>query len=345
MPTIDPGRGEHDDHVADLPALLLLPGLGRQPCLPRGALAGSLSLGTGADPTQWGSGSRIARSTLERGKQPGRHPDRPAGMEPAQSVASSGCRWSSKNSEAPPSATRTGSGPWRTTSPRTRRQGSEVVAVVERDGQGHRRAHPPGQLGQRDPAPPRVRHAREHRGADLDVAAGHGPGRPGRRRRVLHRQPGRHHHGQRPHQGQDQRGQGRPTARGARCGQGPGGRGVPGSLRRARDHHARAWGLRCDRGRPGRRPRRRRLRDLHRRHRRVHRRPADRARGAPHQPDLVRRDARDGGDRGTRADAAGRRVRRATTTSHCTYGAASPGSRAPGWWRRMQTWKKPSSPR
>ena len=33
-----------------------------------------------------------------------------------------------------------------------------------------------------------------------------------------------------------------------------------------------------------------------------------------------------------------------TTTSRCTSGAVSPGSPAPGSWRRMQTWKKPSSP-
>ena len=118
-----------------------------------------------------------------------------------------------------------------------------------------------------------------------------------------------HHHRQRPHPGQDQGGQGRSPARGARRREGAGRGRVPGRLRGAGDHHPRPRRVRRDRGGPGRRPRRRRVRDLHGRHRRVHGRSADRARGAPDQPDLVRRDARDGGDRRAGADAAGRRVR------------------------------------
>ena len=109
--------------------------------------------------------------------------------------------------------------------------------------------------GQHHPAAPRVRHARQHRRAHLHVAAGHGAGRPRRRGRVLHRQPGRHHHRQRPHPGQDPRGQGRPPARGPRRGQGARSRRLPGGVDRARDHHPRPRRLRRHGRGAGRRPR------------------------------------------------------------------------------------------
>ena len=60
------------------------------------------------------------------------------------------------------------------------------------------------------------------------------------------------------------------------------------------DHDAGAWGLRHDRGGPGRGPRRRRLRDLQRRRRRLHRRPAHRAHRAQGRPHHQRGDAGDG---------------------------------------------------
>ena len=85
--------------------------------------------------------------------------------------------------------------------------------------------------------------------------------------------------------------------------------GFQGVSERAGDHDAGPGRLRRHRRSAGRRPRRRRLRDLHRRHRGLHGRSPHRARGAPHQPDLVRRDARDGGDRRPGAHAARRRVR------------------------------------
>ncbi len=262
-----------------------------------------------------------------------------------QSVASAGCRWSCRSSVGPRSATPIGSGRSPTTSRGTRREGLRRGGRGQRHGEDDRRAHPPGQHRQHDPAAPRVRHARQHRGADLDVAAGDGAGRPRRRGAVVHREPGRHHHRRRPHAGQDQGGQGRSPPRGPRRRQGAGGRRLPGRLGRPRDHHPRPRRVRRHRRGAGRHPRRRRVRDLHRCHGRVHRRPPAGARGPPHQPDLVRRDARDGCFGRPGADARAPSSSPATTTSRCTYAAASPGSPVPGWWRRMQTWKTPSSPR
>ena len=68
-------------------------------------------------------------------------------------------------------------------------------------------------------------------------------------------QPGRHHHRQRPHPGQDPRGQGRPPARGPGGRSGPGGGRLPGRVDRARDHHAGSGRLRRHRRGPGGRPR------------------------------------------------------------------------------------------
>ena len=62
---------------------------------------------------------------------------------------------------------------------RTRRQGSDVVAVVSAMGKTTDDLIHLANTVSTDPAAPRVRHARQHGRADLDVAAGHGAGRPG----------------------------------------------------------------------------------------------------------------------------------------------------------------------
>ena len=104
------------------------------------------------------------------------------------------------------------------------------------DGQGDRQPHRPGQRGVVHPARPGDGHAPDHRRAQEHGARLHGPGRPRHRRRLLHRQPGRHHHRQRPRQGQDPRGQGRPGPGGPRRGQGLRGGGLPGRVDREGDH-------------------------------------------------------------------------------------------------------------
>ena len=58
---------------------------------------------------------------------------------------------------------------------------------------------------------------------------------------------------------------------------------------------------------------------------------------------LLRRDDGDRRDRRARADAALGRVRAAPRACRCTFVRVSPGSQAPGLWRRTPLWKKPSS--
>ena len=125
----------------------------------------------------------------------------------------------------------------------------------------------------------------------------HGAGRPWRRGRQLHRQPGRHHHRRRPHQGQDPGGAGRPGARRRGRRQGGRRRRLPGRLHRAGDHHPRPGRLRHHGGGAGGGVQGRFLRDLHRRDRRVQRRPPHRPPGPQADPPQLRRDAGDGGQR------------------------------------------------
>ena len=104
---------------------------------------------------------------------------------------------------------------------RTRREGTEVVAVVSAMGKTT------DDLIRLADSVSSVQPPREY---DMLVSTGerismsllvHGAGRAGCRGGVVHREPGRHHHRQRPQPGQDPRGQGGPPARGPGGGRGP----------------------------------------------------------------------------------------------------------------------------
>ena len=204
----------------------------------------------------------------------------PAGsVRPA--VALVWCRSSAARRSPIPSA----SARWPTTSPARRRRGDEVVLVVvsamgkETDEllrlAGEVSADPPG---------PRDGHA-DHRGR----AQGHrrcvcmALARPRRRRRQLHRQPGRVHHRHQPHERQDPRGAARPhPRRRSRPGRVPvvgGAQGVSTERdvtflgRGGSDTTAVALAHALER---------RRVRALHRRVGRLHGRPPPGARGAQH---------------------------------------------------------------
>ena len=85
----------------------------------------------------------------------------------------------------------------------------------ERHGQGDRRADPPGRRRVQGPSGPGDGHAHHRRRAQGHRPALHGPARPRRAGRQLHRQPGRVHHRRRPHQRQDRRAPPRAARRGA----------------------------------------------------------------------------------------------------------------------------------
>ena len=221
MPTIAPATTTTMIDVADLLAALLAPGLGGQPCLPRGALAGSLLAGHGR---QTLPNPRVGLgSPRSAGGAPGSGPDE------ARSRLRDGARAVCSLVRMPLVVQKFGG-----TSvgdadriravadhiARTRRQGSDVVAVVSAMGKTtDELIHLADSVSATQPP-------REY---DMLVSTGERISMSllvmaladlGRRRRVLHREPGRHHHRQRPHPGQDQGGQGRPPARGAGRGEG-----------------------------------------------------------------------------------------------------------------------------
>ena len=154
-----------------------------------------------------------------------------------------------------------------------------------------------------------------------------------------------HHHRQRPRQGQDPRGQGRPGPRRAGRGQGLRRRRLPGHLDRARRSPPSAGAAPTPP--PWRWPRRSSADSCE-----IYTdvtgvfsadpRIVPQARKLAQGP--LRRDAGDGRRRRPGAGAALGRVRPQPPRRRCTCAPASPGSRAPGSPRRSRTWKTRSSP-
>ena len=297
--------------VADLLAALLLLGLGGQPGFPGRALTGSLVAGHGPRPYPIPEGASDRPAAARR--PAGLPQDRPAtdwraGGSAVCSLVRMPLVVQKFGGTSVGDADRIRAVADHIA--RTRRAGHRGGGRGQRHGQDHRRPDPPGQLGQRHPAAPRVRHAREHRRAHLHVAACAWPwptwaSTPSSftgsqvgiitdddhtRAKILEVKGDR-------------------LREALAAGKVPVVAGFQGVSADSRDHHAGTRRLRRHGGGARRRTRRRRLRDLHRRHRGVHGGPPDRARGPPDQPDLLRRDARDGGHRRTGPDAARRRVR------------------------------------
>ena len=214
---------------------------------------------------------------------------------------------------------------------RTRRAGNDVVVVVSAMGKTT------DDLIRLADEVSAVQPPREY---DMLVSSGerismallvHGPGRPRGRRRLLHRQPGRDHHRHRPHPGQDPRGPGRPPPRGpgrrAGCPVVAGFQGVSTdrdvtTLGRGGSDTT-AVALAAALGRRG-------LRDLHRRDRGLQRRPPGRARRPAGWPGSASRRCSRSPPPAAGCCSCARSSSPATTTSPCTSGPASPGSRAPG---------------
>ena len=100
-----------------------------------------------------------------------------------------------------------------------RREGHPVVAVVSARGDTTDELIELAKEISDEPAGAGDGHAAVHRRADLRRPGGHGHPRPGVRRHLADRVPGRHRHRHRAHQGQDPRHQAGPRAAGARRGQ------------------------------------------------------------------------------------------------------------------------------
>ena len=332
--------------VADLLAALLPLRLLGQAGLPRGALAGSLVAGHGPRPYPIPGRPRIAPGPRAAVERPGVEaaPQRPSRR--AQSVASSGCRWSSRSSGVPRSATPIGSAPWPTTSPAPGAQGSDVVAVVSAMGKttddlirlaNSVSATPAARASTTCSSAPGERISMAllvMALADLGVDAASFTGSQAgiitdtdhTRAKIKEIRADR-------------------LREALAAGKVPGGRRVPGRVdgaRRSRPSAAAARTPRRWRWPPCSAPTPARST------------PTSPASSPPTRGSCPRR-AGSTGSRSTRCSrsrppagrvlhAARRSSSPATTTSRCTCAAASPGSRAPGWSRRMQTWKKPSSP-
>ena len=224
-------------------------------CLRRFFALASCGQAGSPSPPAGGLSSRWARpETLSaRGRRVGSGgADRVPGVRPGP-LTSRECPWSSRNSVEPRSATPTASGPWPITSPAPAGEGTDVVAVVSAMGKttddlihlanSVSSVQPPREYDMLVSTGERISMsllcmALAELGVDAASFTGSQVG---------------HHHRQRPHPGQDPRGQGGPPARGPGRRKGPGGGRLPGRVDRPRDHDAGPRRLRRHRRRPGRR--------------------------------------------------------------------------------------------